>query len=56
MFYGHQSLITHAFMDIHWDILECLWISIGISVDVYGYPCFDLLWNLNPGIGAVVRV
>jgi len=27
-----------------------LWISIGISLDFYGYPCIDLLWILDPGV------
>jgi len=28
VFYGYQSLIIHAFMDIHLDILGFLWISM----------------------------
>jgi len=27
-FYGYQSSIIHAFMDIHLDILRFLWISM----------------------------
>jgi len=27
-----------------------LWMSIWISLDFYGYSCFDLLWILDPGI------
>jgi len=28
MFYGYQSSIIHAFVDIHLDILGFLWISM----------------------------
>ena len=29
-------------------IIHVLWISISISMDLYGYPCMDLLWILDP--------
>ena len=38
MFYGYQSSIILAFMNIHFDIHVFLWISILISMDFYGYP------------------
>jgi len=43
MFYGYQSSIIHAFIYIHLDILDFLWISIWISLDFYRYP-FGYPW------------
>jgi len=40
-FYGYQSSIIHAFMDIHLDILGFQFISI-----------LDLLWILDAGLYA----
>ena len=50
MFYGYQSSIIHAFMDIHLDILGFLWISImREGPPSLMYPCIELLWILDPG-------
>ena len=37
------------FMDISFQLNMLLWISIWISVEFYEYPCFDVLWILDPG-------
>jgi len=37
-------------MDISLQLSMLLWISICISMDVYGYSCMDLLWILVLGI------
>ena len=34
-------------MDISLQLSMLLWISL----DFYGYPCIDLLWILDPGMG-----
>ena len=39
----------HVFMNISLPLSLLLWISIWISIDLYGYPCIDLLWILDPG-------
>ena len=36
-------------MDISLQLSMILWISIWISSGLYGYPCIDLLWILDPG-------
>jgi len=37
-------------MDTRFQLSMLLWISICISLNFCGYPCFDLLWILDPGI------
>jgi len=39
----------YVFMDTSLQLSMLLWISIKISLDFHGYPCKDLLWNLDPG-------
>jgi len=57
---GHSAMnirkqYKYSQMDIHvlWisaQLSMLLWISIWISLDLYGYPCIDLLWILDPGL------
>jgi len=39
-----------CFIDMKLQLSVLLWMSIWISLDLYGYPCIDLLWILDSGL------
>jgi len=44
-----------VFMDISLQLSMLLWVSILISLDLYGNPRIDLLWILGPGDWEISR-